>query len=293
MHEKVILSGGALAKNIFWQVAGQTTLGTTSVFNGNILDQTAIVLNTGATLNGSALAQTAVTLNANTVTSPGSTAPVLTTITISPTSATIIVGSTRQLSSTGLDQFSLPMTVTVNYTTSNASIAIVNATSGLVTAVAVGNAIINATNGTVNGSTSIIVSASPPPEPQTNQGSSGGGGGGNYCSTQWNCTAWSACDTGTQTRTCSYPQGYCAPQSGTVKPTETQSCITTFVPLASTPTTKPVIETTTPAIAPATRSGITGAIIGASGSPSGKAVLIIIALGIIGAIFLLYFFRKV
>ena len=64
------LSGGALAKNIFWQVAGQTTLGTTSVFNGNILDQTAIVLNTGATLNGRALAQTAVTLSASAVVKP-------------------------------------------------------------------------------------------------------------------------------------------------------------------------------------------------------------------------------
>jgi hypothetical protein len=66
----VTLSGGAQAKNIFWQVAGQTTLGTTSQFKGNILDQTAIVLNTGATLNGRALAQTAVTLNANTIVEP-------------------------------------------------------------------------------------------------------------------------------------------------------------------------------------------------------------------------------
>jgi len=66
----VTLSGGAQAKNIFWQVAGQTTLGTTSVFNGNILCQTAIVLNTGATLNGRALAQTAVTLDANAIVKP-------------------------------------------------------------------------------------------------------------------------------------------------------------------------------------------------------------------------------
>ncbi|MFA6419970.1 MAG: ice-binding family protein [archaeon] len=66
--KKVILSGGALAKNIFWQVAGQTTLGTTSVFNGTILDATAIVMNTGSTLNGRALAQTAVTLGDSTVT---------------------------------------------------------------------------------------------------------------------------------------------------------------------------------------------------------------------------------
>ncbi|MDO8873153.1 MAG: ice-binding family protein, partial [Methanoregula sp.] len=68
--KQVILSGGAQAKNVYWVVAGQTTLGTGSVFNGNVLDQTAIVMNTGATLNGRALAQTAVTLDANAVTSP-------------------------------------------------------------------------------------------------------------------------------------------------------------------------------------------------------------------------------
>ncbi len=58
----VNMTGGALPENVFWQVAGQTTLGTTSVFNGNILCLTAIVVNNGATLNGRALAQTAVTL---------------------------------------------------------------------------------------------------------------------------------------------------------------------------------------------------------------------------------------
>jgi hypothetical protein len=66
----IILSGGAQAGNVFWIVAGQTTIGTTAVFNGNILDQTTIVLNTGATLNGRALAQAAVTLDTNTVTEP-------------------------------------------------------------------------------------------------------------------------------------------------------------------------------------------------------------------------------
>jgi hypothetical protein len=65
--KKIILSGGAQAKNIFWQVAGKTSVGTTAVFNGNILDKTAIVLKTGAKLNGKALAQTAVTLDANAV----------------------------------------------------------------------------------------------------------------------------------------------------------------------------------------------------------------------------------
>ncbi len=66
----VTLSGGAQAANIFWQVAGQVTLGTTAAMKGIILCQTAIAMNTGATLNGRALAQTAVTLDANAVTSP-------------------------------------------------------------------------------------------------------------------------------------------------------------------------------------------------------------------------------
>ncbi|OGH88583.1 MAG: hypothetical protein A3J93_00580 [Candidatus Magasanikbacteria bacterium RIFOXYC2_FULL_42_28] len=68
--KQIILAGGAKASNIFWVVAGQTTIGTTAVFNGTILGQTAIVLNTGAVLNGRALAQTAVTLDANTVATP-------------------------------------------------------------------------------------------------------------------------------------------------------------------------------------------------------------------------------
>jgi hypothetical protein len=66
----VTLSGGAQAKNIFWQVAGQTTVGTTAQFKGIILCATAIALNTGATLDGRALAQTAVTLQMNAVTEP-------------------------------------------------------------------------------------------------------------------------------------------------------------------------------------------------------------------------------
>lgn len=67
---RVTLSGGAQAKNIFWQVAGAVTLGTTSHFEGNILGQTGINLRTGATINGRLLAQTAATLQKNTVKMP-------------------------------------------------------------------------------------------------------------------------------------------------------------------------------------------------------------------------------
>jgi len=66
----VTLIGGALPENIFWQVAGTVTLGTTSHFEGIILSMTGITLNTGASMNGRALAQTAVVLDGNTVIKP-------------------------------------------------------------------------------------------------------------------------------------------------------------------------------------------------------------------------------
>ena len=66
----VFLSGGALAKNIFWQVAGTVAVGTTAHFEGIILSQTGITLETGSSMNGRALAQSAVTLQVATVTQP-------------------------------------------------------------------------------------------------------------------------------------------------------------------------------------------------------------------------------
>jgi hypothetical protein len=66
----VHLSGGARAKNIFWQVSQGVTLGTTSHFEGNILGHTLIAMNTGASINGRLLAQTAATLQKNTVVKP-------------------------------------------------------------------------------------------------------------------------------------------------------------------------------------------------------------------------------
>jgi hypothetical protein len=70
---QVILSGGAKAANIFWQVGSSATLGTTSVFKGNILALTSITVTTGAAVEGRLLARNgAVTFDANTITSPTS-----------------------------------------------------------------------------------------------------------------------------------------------------------------------------------------------------------------------------
>jgi hypothetical protein len=67
---QVILAGGALAKNVFWQTFAAADMGTTSKFNGVILSHTSIALKTGATMTGRLLAGTAVTLDQNTVTQP-------------------------------------------------------------------------------------------------------------------------------------------------------------------------------------------------------------------------------
>jgi hypothetical protein len=66
----VTLTGGALAKNVIWQVAGATVIGTTAHFEGILLDKTSIAVNTGASVTGRLLAQTAVTLQKNAVTQP-------------------------------------------------------------------------------------------------------------------------------------------------------------------------------------------------------------------------------
>jgi len=68
---QVILSGGAKAANVYWQVGTSATLGTTTVFKGTIMADQSITLNTGATLEGRALTRiAAVTMDNNTITLP-------------------------------------------------------------------------------------------------------------------------------------------------------------------------------------------------------------------------------
>jgi hypothetical protein len=67
---KVTLIGGALPKNIFWQSAGSVAIGTTADFEGVLLGQTDIAVNTKASVNGRLFAQSAVTLQQNAVTQP-------------------------------------------------------------------------------------------------------------------------------------------------------------------------------------------------------------------------------
>lgn len=68
---QVILTGGARASNVFWQVGTSASLGTNSSFVGTIMADQSVSMDTGATLHGRALARIgAVTLDASTVTKP-------------------------------------------------------------------------------------------------------------------------------------------------------------------------------------------------------------------------------
>ncbi len=66
----VVLAGGAVAENVFWQVSGSVDLGTTSHFEGVVLSQTSITLETGASITGRLLAQTAVSIDSSAVVQP-------------------------------------------------------------------------------------------------------------------------------------------------------------------------------------------------------------------------------
>ena len=64
---RIKLTGGAQAKNIFWQAAGVVAIGTTAHFEGVILAKTTIILNTGSTMTGRLMAQSDVILKSATV----------------------------------------------------------------------------------------------------------------------------------------------------------------------------------------------------------------------------------
>lgn len=67
----IILTNGATAGNVYFQVGSSAVLGTTVAFQGRILALTSISLNTGASIQGAALARNgSVTLLTNTVVSP-------------------------------------------------------------------------------------------------------------------------------------------------------------------------------------------------------------------------------
>jgi hypothetical protein len=67
---QVILTGGALPKNVFWQASGVVAIGANALMQGIVLGFDTISMQNGAAINGRLLGKTDVTLIANTVTLP-------------------------------------------------------------------------------------------------------------------------------------------------------------------------------------------------------------------------------
>lgn len=89
---QVILTGGAQARNIFWQVGSSATLGTSSAFAGTIMAYSSITMNASSTLDGRALAQVgAVTYNGSGGSLPAPEAPIFTSISRTTTNATVVL----------------------------------------------------------------------------------------------------------------------------------------------------------------------------------------------------------
>ena len=75
---QIILVNGALASNVFWQVGSSATIGTYSIFEGNVLANTSITMDTASTscgrlLAGAITSSGAFTFNTNVVSVPGNT----------------------------------------------------------------------------------------------------------------------------------------------------------------------------------------------------------------------------
>jgi ice-binding like protein len=92
---RVLLTGGAQSRNIFWQVGSSATLGSYSVFAGTIMASASITMMIGSTTDGRALAENgAVTFNGNNGTLSTPAAPVFTGISKTTTNATIVLNTT-------------------------------------------------------------------------------------------------------------------------------------------------------------------------------------------------------
>ncbi len=133
---QIVITGGATACNVFWQVGSSATIGTSAQFQGTVMASQSISANTGAAIQGRLLASTsAVTLQSNTITVPTNcaagtsptTSPSPAITSGAPTAATAGTPYSFTVTSTGLPG----ATYTVGYGTLPAGLQI-NATTGVI-----------------------------------------------------------------------------------------------------------------------------------------------------------------
>ncbi|MGA2030323.1 MAG: ice-binding family protein [Verrucomicrobiota bacterium] len=132
---KVILTGGAQARNIFWQVGSSATLGTSSVFEGTIMAYASITMNASSTMDGRAMVQTgAVTYNGSGGSLPTPESPIFTDILRTRTNAAIVLNTSPYFlvtlqASPNLSLASWTMVATNNPATNTWKFTDTNATS--------------------------------------------------------------------------------------------------------------------------------------------------------------------
>lgn len=98
----VNLIGGAQACNVYWQVGSSATLGTSSVFAGNVLAYTSVSVNSGVTVQGRVLASNgAVTLDDDTITPGACTTPTGTSTTSTTPGSSTPTGTTTTITAPG------------------------------------------------------------------------------------------------------------------------------------------------------------------------------------------------
>ena len=111
---KIILTGGAEAKNIFWQTSETVAIGTDAHFEGIILCKTNISLATNTSMNGRLFAQTAVTLIMNTVVAPSSGAAPSASVTSMPMLQAALAAGVKDITivssiPTGMSTVTIPL----------------------------------------------------------------------------------------------------------------------------------------------------------------------------------------
>jgi hypothetical protein len=136
-----------------WSVSGGGTISSSGLFTaGSTAGGPFTVTASSGSVSGTASV---------TVTAP----PVLTTITVSPPSASVQTGGTKQFTATGFDQFGNPMSPQPSFTWSVSGGGTISA-SGLFTAggTAGGPFMVTAASGSVSGTASVTVTSAPPPD---------------------------------------------------------------------------------------------------------------------------------
>jgi uncharacterized repeat protein (TIGR01451 family) len=171
-NSSVVLINGAQNCNVFWQVGSSATLGTGTVFAGDILALTSISLTTGASVSGRTLARNgSVTLDTNAVTVAHCAAvpPVPPTLSKAFNPATINAGDSSTLTitlsnadtsnATGAaftDTLPLGVLISTPSITSNSCGGTLTATAGAGT-FSLSNGVIPAITGTTAGTCTVVV----------------------------------------------------------------------------------------------------------------------------------------